>query len=266
MSTSAASFQLYQGDCFDLLRAIPDQSVDFICTDMPYGITRAKWDCKINLSALWPELKRVIKPKGAIALFGSGKFAYKLAASNFDDFRYRYTWYKQSFTPTGFLNANRRPMVCSEDILIFCTGQPKYNPQRRCPTGGGRRYTRRTPFRSQLYTANIPRVATESKDGLRFPIDVLTFKAIPTTKQRRHNTQKPQDLLEFLIKTYTDSGETVLDPFMGSGSCGVACLSTGRRFIGMEKEPHFFISAKEWLAAEQTRLDNEEGSDDVRED
>ena len=95
---------------------------------------------------------------------------------------------------------------------------------------------------------------------------MLTFKAIPTTKQRRHNTQKPQDLLEFLIKTYTDAGETVLDPFMGSGSCGVACLSTRRRFIGIEKEPHFFISAKEWLAAEQTRIDNEEGSDDVRED
>ncbi len=149
---SATSFQLYQGDCFDLLRDIPASSVDFICSDMPYGITQAPWDCKINLSALWPELKRVIKPKGAIALFGSGKFAYKLAASNFDEFRYRYTWYKQSFTPMGFLNANRRPLVCSEDVLIFCSGQPKYNPQRRSPTGGGQKvYKAHTVSQSALY-------------------------------------------------------------------------------------------------------------------
>lgn len=143
--------QLQLGDCFELMKKLPDSSVDFVCTDMPYGVTKAHWDCKIDLDKLWGELKRVAKPNAAFALFGSGKFAYKLAASNFDEFRYRYTWYKQSFTPTGFLNANRRPMVCSEDILIFSTGQPKYNPQRRCPTGGQKVYKAHTFSQSALY-------------------------------------------------------------------------------------------------------------------
>ena len=254
MTCSSLSCKLYQGDCFEWLKELPDASVDFVCTDMPYGITDAPWDCKIDLQALWAELKRIAKPAAAFAMFGSGKFGISLGNSNFKSYRYRYVWDKSMSNPTGFLNANRRPLTASEDILVFYEKQPTYNPQRRSPTGGGRKYTRRTPFRSQLYTANIPRVATESKDGLRFPIDVLTFKAIPTTKQRRHNTQKPQDLLEFLIKTYTDAGETVLDPFMGSGSCGVACVHTGRCFIGMEKDSTFFHGAKAWIASEQKNL------------
>ena len=137
MSCLSPDVQLHLGDCFELMRELPDHSVDFVCSDMPYGVTKAHWDCKIDLDKLWAELKRVAKPSAAFALFGSGKFAYKLVFSAFKDFRYRYTWCKQSCAPTGFLNAKRRPLVASEDVLIF-GGAGTYNPQRRYPTGGSK--------------------------------------------------------------------------------------------------------------------------------
>ena len=140
MNAASPNIQLHLGDCFELMRELPDHSVDFVCSDMPYGVTRAPWDCKIDLDKLWAELKRVAKPNAAFALFGSGKFAYKLVFSNFKGFRYRYTWFKQSCAPTGFLNAKRRPLVASEDVLVF-GGVGTYNPQRRYPTGGS------TPWR-----------------------------------------------------------------------------------------------------------------------
>ena len=134
MSCLSPDVQLHLGDCFELMKQLPDSSVDFVCTDMPYG-----WDCKIDLDKLWAELKRVAKPSAAFALFGAGKFAYKLVYSNFKDFRYRYCWDKCDDV-TGFLNASRRPLIGSEDILIFSAGQGTYNPQRRDPLGGGKSY------------------------------------------------------------------------------------------------------------------------------
>lgn len=139
MSCLSPDVQLHLGDCFELMKQLPDSSVDFVCTDMPYGVTKAHWDCKIDLGKLWGELKRVAKPNAAFALFGSGKFAYKLVYSNFKDFRYRYCWDKCDDV-TGFLNASRRPLIGSEDILIFSAGQGTYNPQRRDPLGGGKSY------------------------------------------------------------------------------------------------------------------------------
>ena len=138
------------GDCFELFKDIPAQSVDFICTDMPYGVTKAPWDCKVDLSALWTEIKRVLKPAGVCAMFGSGKFAYELAFSNFDWFRYRYCWFKGDCV-TGFLNAKRRPLVASEDILIFSAKQGTYNQQRRLPKGGG------GEPRPYLHSAGLPK-------------------------------------------------------------------------------------------------------------
>lgn len=146
MNAASPNIQLRLGDCFELMRELPDHSVDFVCSDMPYGVTRAPWDCKIDLDKLWTELKRVAKPSAAFALFGSGKFAYKLVFSNFKDFRYRYTWHKHACAPTGFLNAKRRPLVASEDVLLFYEGQCTYNPQRRFPTGGY------SPWRDNRYT------------------------------------------------------------------------------------------------------------------
>ncbi|HIX55904.1 MAG TPA: site-specific DNA-methyltransferase [Candidatus Anaerobiospirillum pullistercoris] len=255
--------QLQLGDCFELMKHLPDASVDFVCTDMPYGVTKAHWDCKIDLGRLWGELKRVAKPNAAFALFGSGKFAYKLVFSNFKDFRYRYTWFKQSCAPTGFLNAKRRPLVASEDVLVFGS-VGTYNPQRRYPTGGSKPWRDNRDSRQNLqggqclksngqFYGIAPRTASASLDGKRYPTDVLLFES-KFNGDRINPTQKPVDLLEFLIRTYTNEGELVLDPFMGSGSCGVACVHTGRCFIGMEKDPTFFDGAKAWIASEQKNL------------
>lgn len=231
------------------MSTIPDGSVDMVCTDMPYGVTHAPWDEAVDLIKLWRELYRIGKPNAAFVMFGSGKFAYKLVQSNWDDFRYRYTWHKTNFAPTGFLNARRRPLVASEDVLVFYRKQPCYNPQRNYVEGRG-------PY-SQMSSRNCIRKTfgqfygkannwlSESKDGKRFPTDVLTFTPDNTAK-RKHTTQKPVELLEFLIRTYTNEGEIVLDPFMGSGSCGVACTSTGRRFIGIERDNAFFEVAQNW--------------------
>lgn len=245
MTCSSLSCKLYQGDCFEWLKTLPDASVDFICTDMPYGITDAPWDCKVDLQALWAELKRIAKPAAAYAMFGSGKFGISLGHSNFKSYRYRYVWDKSMSNPTGFLNANRRPLTASEDILVFYEKQPTYNPQRYTPEGGASlTYVRdRRPNDTPLYGI-APRVPSVNTDGKRCPIDVLKYKPVPRSKVI-HNTQKPVDLLEFFVKTYTNEGQIVLDPFMGSGSCGEACLRTNRRFIGMEKDANFFdIAAK----------------------
>ena len=150
MTCSSLSCKLYQGDCFEWLKALPDASVDFVCTDMPYGVTKAHWDCKINLGALWGELKRIAKPNAAFAMFGSGKFAYKLVMSNFADFRYRYTWEKNG-SVNGFLNSHKRPLTKCEDILLFYKKQPTYNPQRREPEGGQTVYSARPSRNSSLY-------------------------------------------------------------------------------------------------------------------
>lgn len=156
MSCSSPDAQLHLGDCFELMKQLPDSSVDFVCTDMPYGVTKAAWDCKIDLGRLWAELKRIAKPNAAFALFGSGKFAYKLVFSNFKDFRYRYTWYKQTGAPTGFLNASRRPLVASEDVLMFYAEQCTYSPQRRYPTGGSKPWRDNRDSRQNLQGGAMP--------------------------------------------------------------------------------------------------------------
>lgn len=151
MSCLGTDVQLQLGDCFELMKQLPDHSVDFVCTDMPYGVTKAHWDCKIDLGKLWGELKRVAKPNAAFALFGSGKFAYKLAMSNFTDFRYRYTWEKNG-SVNGFLNSHKRPLTKCEDILLFYKNQCTYNPQRQKPSWGGQTvYSARPSRNSSLY-------------------------------------------------------------------------------------------------------------------
>lgn len=150
MTCSSLSCKLYQGDCFEWLKALPDSSVDFVCTDMPYGVTKAHWDCKIDLDAMWQQLKRVAKPNAAFAMFGSGKFAYQLVMSNFADFRYRYTWEKNG-SVNGFLNSHKRPLTRCEDILLFYKKQPTYTPQRREPEGGQNVYRARPSRNCALY-------------------------------------------------------------------------------------------------------------------
>lgn len=233
---------ILQGDCLDLMPSIEDGSVDMVLCDLPYGQTRNMWDRKLALDDLWRQYDRVLKRDGAVVLFGSGRFTAELMLSNPSAWRYNLVWRKT--TPTGFLNARRQPLRAHEDICVFYRKQPTYNPQmrhaaRKVSTAEHKRACR--PASS--YGTYKPTTYDSDK---RFPTSVLDF---PTDKQRSsiHPTQKPVALLEWLIRTYTNPGGTVLDNCMGSGSTGVACARSGREFIGIEIDPVYFAAASRRL-------------------
>lgn len=231
--------KLLQGNCLELMKDIPDGSVDMILCDLPYGITKCKWDSVIPFDVLWEQYNRVIKDNGAIVLFAQGVFTHKLAMSNIAHYKYEWIW-RKSFA-TGFLNSKRIPLRAHENILVFYKKPPTYNPQ----FTQGKPYKTKNGALSPVYDENFASVETVS-DGRRYPIDVLDFKI----EKGLHPTQKPVALLEYLIKTYTNEGETVMDNCMGSGSTGVACVNTNRNFIGMELDKTYFDVAKE-------RIENE---------
>lgn len=237
------NIKLYQGDCLDVMGGnIPDKSVDMILCDLPYGTTQCSWDTIIPFEPLWEQYKRVIKDNGAIVLFGSEPFTSKLVCSQIDLFRYDLVWDKRR--GSDFLNANRKPLDCHENILVFYKKSPTYNPQ----------YTFALPYKGNARTARA-RVygcvyveATDNQDGHRHPLSILSFAR---DGSRLRSTQKPVALLEWLIRTYTNEGEVVLDNCMGSGSTGVACIGTNRKFIGIEKDEKIFDIAKKRIE-EQT--------------
>lgn len=231
---------LFQGDCLEIMPWLPNACADMILCDLPYGTTQNKWDSIIAFDALWAQYKRVIKPKGAIVLFGSGMFTAMLMYSNQNMWKYNLIWEKT--TPTGFLNAKIMPLRCHEDICVFCSGKTTYNPQKTY--GHKRKVSTSMHKRNCVMTDNYGKHNLSTYDSTeRYPKSVLTFK---TDKQKEafHPTQKPVALLEYLIRTYTNEGETVLDNTMGSGSTGVACMNTGRKFIGIEKDKSYFEIAK----------------------
>jgi site-specific DNA-methyltransferase (adenine-specific) len=225
------------GDCLELMRDIPDGSVNLILCDLPYGTTQNKWDSIIPLDALWSEYKRICR--GAIVLTAQTPFDKVLGASNLDMLRYEWIWEKT--LPTGHLNAKRAPMKAHENVLVFYARQPIYNPQK---TSGHQRKTavkrkdETTVYGKQEFTA-LPYDSTE-----RYPRSVLK---LASDKQRSnlHPAQKPLALMEYLIKTYSNEGDTIMDNCMGSGTTGVACVKTGRHFIGIEKDEKYFQIAKE---------------------
>lgn len=228
--------QIFCGDCLELMKDIPDKSIDMILCDLPYGTTaRNKWDCVIEYELLWEQYERIIKENGAICLFAQAPFDKTLACSNLTLFRYEWIWVKQQ--GTGHLNAKKMPMKAHENVLVFYKKLPTYNPQMRegkpyvCKSGRGS-----TNYREQKS------VITENS-GFRYPLDVLSFQS----DKGLHPTQRPVALLEYLIKTYTNDGETVLDNCMGSGSTGIACINTNRNFIGIELDPTYFETAKKRL-------------------
>lgn len=237
---------IIQGDCHEELKKIPAQSVNFILTDPPYGITAAKeWDKGLRWNELWPEIHRILAPKGAVAIFSSSKFTFELVNTNLKEFRYKYVWIKN--LPSGHLNAGRMPMRMYEEINIFYPKQCAFYPQRTSghPTcgsirGGVRQYGQHT------YQADV-RTDWDGTDGTRCPKDVLKFDAVHNTK-KVHQSEKPVLLLEYLIKTYSQEGDTVLDFCLGSGSTGVAAACTNRRFIGIEANEKFFKLAQQRLA------------------
>ena len=236
-----AMIDLRHGDCLEIMKNIPDGSVDMIICDLPYGTTACKWDSIIPFEELWKGYCRIIKDDGAIILFGSEPFTSILICSQISLFRYDLIWDKQK--GCDFLNANRKPLKSHENILVFYKKSPTYNKQ----------YWYSTPYKkingnkkqSSVYHDSHD-VDTESTDGKRNPLSILSF---PRDGNRVHPTQKPVALLEYLIKTYTNEGETVLDNCMGSGSTGVACVNTNRRFIGIELDDKYFEIAKQRIDA-----------------
>lgn len=224
--------KIYLGDCLKLMPEIADQSIDMILGDLPYGVTQNKWDSVISINDLWEQYERVIKQNGAIVLFGQDKFSARLMLSNEKMHRYNLIW--QKTLPTGFLNANRMPLRSHEDILVFYKKLPTYNPQK---TYGHKRKVstskhKRNSKKSSSY-GNYGNTAYDSTE--RFPTSVLTF-ATDKQKSAIHPTQKPVALLEWLIRTYTNETELVLDNCIGSGSTAIACINTNRNYIGMEND------------------------------
>ena len=219
------------GDCLELMKDIPDGSIDMILCDLPYGTTQNKWDSVIDLKLLWEQYERVVKDNGAIVLFSQMPFTAELAHSNLKLFKYEWIW--QKTMSTGFLNAKKMPLKSHENILVFYKKLPVYNPQMRV---GFKPYSTARGSKNTNY-GKFDNSYVSSSNGDRYPVDIIEFKH---DKEKLHPTQKPVALLEYLIKTYTNEGDIVLDNCMGSGSTCVAAVKTGRRYIGFEKEPEYF--------------------------
>jgi len=235
--------KLMQGDCLEKMKDIPDVSIDAIITDPPYGTTACKWDSVIPLEPMWEQLKRVIKPNGAIVLFSNEPFTSVLITSNIRGFKYRMDWDKG--IPSGMGYAKYRPMQQTEDICVFekTGGRIRYNPQktrREKPIkAGGNNVS------TQVYSGfkDIGKKRYDKTYNFKNPITLIHFDKI--RKGAVHPTQKPVPLMEYLIKTYTNEGETVLDFTMGSGTTGVACVKTKRDFIGIELDDGYFKIAEQ---------------------
>lgn len=236
------------GDCLEEMKNIDDKTIDMILCDLPYGITKCTWDKTIPFKPLWEEYERIIKDNGAIVLFSKMPFTVDLIESNRKLFRYEIIWEKTQ--KTGFYNANKMPLKAHENILLFYKKLPTYNPQKyiveRKDIG---RVRNKKADRCVLYGHVNAQDWVET--GERYPHDVIHFSnwngALfgKTDKATKHPTQKPIPLLEYLIKTYTNEGDTVLDNCMGSGSTCVASINTGRNYIGIEKRKNFFDIAEE---------------------
>jgi len=233
--------RIYQRDCIEGMRMLPDKSIDMILCDLPYGTTACKWDSVIPFEPLWEQYERVIKGNGAIVLTASQPFTTALANSNLRLFRYAWVWEKEQ--GVNFLMAKKQPLKVHEDILVFYKKQPTYNPQ----------MTKGKPYISGKgdsgdVTGRVKKIQTKN-EGTRYPRSVIRFNR----EVGLHPTQKPVALFEYLIRTYTNEGEIVLDNCMGSGTTAVAAVRTNRKFIGFELE-------REYVEIANKRLDNEENS------
>jgi len=244
---------LYQGDCLEIMKQISNKSIDMICCDLPYGTTACPWDSIIPFDELWEQYKRIIKDNGAIVLTASQPFTSALVMSNPKWFKYEWIWKKA--VGSNFATLKYMPMKEHENILVFGKGTLKYNPimQERSPNGLKR-----------IQYGHSGGTTGEANGGLAFKgFDSCTYddKRYPSSVQYFNNrdkdrglhpTQKPVALMEYLIQTYTNENDIVLDNCMGSGTCGIACLHTNRQFVGIEKDEHYFQVAKERIEKEKT--------------
>lgn len=243
---------LYNGDCLEVMDSLIGKGikVDAVITDPPYGTTACKWDSVIPFEEMWKRLNALIKDSGVIILFGSGNFVFNLFNSNPDKFKYKMIWNKN--VPTGMSSAKYRPMKYYEEILIFQTCKNStYNPQMKERVGKGK-----SCYKYDHYCGNNNHLTALKKQPKKYdldyvqPSDVLNFNVVPNRTGKLHPTQKPVELLEYLVKTYSNENDLVLDFTMGSGTTGVACKNLNRQFIGIELDPKYFEIAKE-------RIENE---------
>lgn len=232
---------LRYGDCLQLLPEIPSSSIDMVFTDLPYGATKNDWDHVVDFKALWKQYERIIKDDGVIALWAQSPFDKVLACSNLK--LYRYEWVIEKTSATGFLNAHKMPMKAHEQILIFYKKLPTYNPQME--HGHVRKVSTAQHKRNSKVTTNYGKHGLTSYDSTdRYPRDVLRFKW-DKQKSSLSPTQKPVAACEYMIRTYTNTGDTVLDSCMGSGTTGVAAMNPGRKFIGIEIDPYMYEIASQ---------------------
>ena len=243
---------LIHGDCLEEMAKIPSGSVDMVLTDPPYGTTACKWDSIIPLEPMWEQLKRVIKPNGAIVMTASQPFTSILGASNVEMLKYSWQWKKSR--ATGHLNAKKMPMKNLEDILVFYAKQPTYNPQgtiscdKEIWNSVSHSLRGKSTDPTSVVTGGIEHKQYKQTVS-NYPRQIID---IPSEGKTVHPTQKPVALMEYLIKTYTNEGETVLDNVMGSGTTGVACKRLNRKFIGIEQNEKYFEIAKQRI--EETLL------------
>lgn len=231
--------KLYEGDCLEVMKILPDESIDMILCDLPYGTTQNKWDSLIPLDALWDEYNRIIKPNGAIVLTSQGVFTAQLILSQSQNFKYKWVWEKSK--STNFLNSKKQPLRKHEDVCVFYKKQPVYNPQMT----QGEPYNKgvRKNQLSGSYGDFQPVVV--SSNGERYPTDIIYIKTAESEGEVIHPTQKPVELGRYLVRTYTNQGDVILDNTFGSGSFLVAALLEGRNFIGIEKNEGVSLFKKE---------------------
>jgi len=246
------SIQLYFDDCFNIFPQLEDKSIDLVLCDMPYGTTACKWDTVIDLDRMWRELKRIVKDNTAIVLTASQPFTSILVCSNLNMYRYQWSWKKDG--ATGFANAKKQPLRCIEEILVFSKKPTRYYPQGL--VRADKRVVNRKSTGGESLRADI--INSQDKGALRtnghayiqeysnYPKNILEIKR---DRSKVHPTQKPVSLMEYLIKTYSNEGDTVLDFCMGSGTTGVACKNLNRNFIGIEKEQNYFEIATDRITS-----------------
>lgn len=235
--------QLYNDDCLDVMKNFNPQSIDLILCDLPYAITKMKLDSLIPLDQLWEQYNRIIKPQGKIILFSSSIFTIDLINSNRKNFKYKLIWEKN--VPTGMSSAKYRPMKYYEEICVFYMQNGTYNPILKERVGVGKACYNYDHYCGDSNHVEYQKVKKRYNPDFVQPSDIFKFNVVPNRNGKLHPTQKPVDLLEYLIKTYSNESDVVLDNCMGSGSTAIACINTNRNFIGIEKDEKFFNIAQE---------------------
>jgi site-specific DNA-methyltransferase (adenine-specific) len=245
--------ELIQGDCLEKMKDIPDKSIDMILCDLPYGTTACKWDTIIPFEPLWEQYKRIIKDNGAIVLTASQPFTSALVMSNPDMFKYEWIWFKN--VPSGMAQAKYSPMKYHESVLVFSKNSIKvFNKIMEERVGKGKDCYNYEHYCGESNHVKMDKVKKFYNAELVNPSSVLLFNVVPNRKGKLHPTQKPVALFEYLIKTYTNEGDLVLDNCMGSGTTGVACKNLNRDFIGIELDENYFKIAKERIENTPNKL------------